>query len=268
MSAMNSPSDCDPRDFDPPTINESPDHDDSPPSFPQTSNPINLVVSPLFPITFAGGSISRRVAEIVAEDPDILVHNKSLSGAGILSQNSAGTRKSIPFSLNEFENTEFLCLQLGGNDFFSHKKIKQHFTNIEILKSDKNQKAFLKLLDSFFWSFTGKIVFIIGMIPRYLNVKCCYHHELTDNQLDSIFKLVKMINIGISKKCNFHTKRGKGKFVYLDPKVIIESLGVSWEAALHKDNIHLDKDINRLIGKEITRIIKCEVNLSKLKLKV
>ena len=151
-------------------------------------------------------------------------------------------------------------LQVGGNDFFSHAKNGKHFLSVEFKNSKYYKKAFSRLVDDFCWNFSGKVLWILGIFPRYL-FDCCPEHTISEQKRQGMFNLVKDINIDLSKKCLFHSKRTNSKFVYIDPTEILFSIGKNWTEALSNDNIHLKTEINEQLANEISKSIAKELTI-------
>ena len=164
----------------------------------------------------------------------------------------------FPHALTDFTNKSNVVVQLSGNDFFSHITTTdpytnlRHFTKLNIMKGSNDRKAFFKIIDSFFKNFEGQLVVVVGMFPRYININCCSDHRATQTEQKEIHNLVKLVNIGLSKMCNFHTKTGTAKFIFLHPESILQSAGLTQENSLHCDNVHLSDKANKILADAIT----------------
>ena len=186
-------------------------------------------------------SLAYVVGRGIHSDSLFHVENCSKSGAGILAQNCANTRRNNQITLTDFTNKSNVVVQLSGNDFFSHLTTTdpytnlRHFTKLNIMKGSNDRKAFCKIIDSFFKNFEGQLVVVVGMFPRYININCCSYHRATQTEQNDIHNLVKLVNIGLSKMCNFHTKTGTAKFIFLHPESILQSAGLTQEKSLHCD---------------------------------
>ena len=202
-------------------------------------------------VTFAGGSVARRLGEAVDRLGTFSVSNKAVSGGGLLKPNSDGTRRCQLIDLNQFVNEKNLVIQVGGNDFFAHSKEGEHITSIKVFKDKYSRKHFTDALHNFLTKFSGGSVWIILLFPRYLH-KCCNEH-VDKNTLQTIEDLTLYVNIAIKKQVDyFHTKMGKSVF-FLEPRLLHN---MEDKAALSKDNLHLTDTANDICAKKLISCIE------------
>ena len=205
-------------------------------------------------ITFAGSSISRRLCQALPDDPKLSTLDKTVSGGGILTQNKSSTRHSIFISLDKFKNDKFVCIQIGGNDFFAHQKSGFHFTNVQIFHSSGTVKKFCQIVNKFLSDFKGEIVWIVGLMPRYLNICCCSEHHLDEKNTANILSLVNKVNHNLQRMCDYFSKHQSKNIIFIDPKTLLPH-DVSWEDS-STDHVHLKSSINDHCALRLLHCIK------------
>ena len=204
-------------------------------------------------VTFIGSSVARRLCSALPDHDNIRAVNKTVSGAGILSQNKGQDRNSVFVSLESFVNDKFVCLQYGGNDFFAHENCEHHIKNVRIFSNCHHKKRFSETINQFLCDFKGDIVWIIGILPRYLNIKCCPEHKLKEETTSKILKLVNDVNRDLQKKCNYFDKQHGKKVIFLDPNSLLPE-PVLWENA-SDDQVHFSSSVNAHCAKVLLECI-------------
>ena len=161
-------------------------------------------------VTFVGGSVARRLGDAVSSSGQVSVKNEAVSGGGLLRPNADGSRHCQPIDLMKYVNDDFVVIQVGGNDFFSHSKSGKHITTVRVFTDSRSRKHFTNAIHEFLTKFAGRAVFIIGLFPswetvqwfpgcrqaselkqcaRYLH-NCCEQHKLDEKTMTDIEKIV------------------------------------------------------------------------------
>ena len=201
-------------------------------------------------LTFAGGSVSRRLGETVDRLQVFSVNNKAISGGGLLESNKDVMRRSKLINLNQLVNERNLVIQVGGNDFFVHTKNGKHITSFQTFNDKYSQDQFADAIQDFLRKFSGGSVWFVLLFPRYLK-KCCDKH-VDEIGLQKANDLVNDVNTMIKKQVDyFNREMGKSIF-FLDLQLLH---GLENQEALSIDNIHLKDSANDICAKEIISYI-------------
>ena len=205
-------------------------------------------------VTFVGGSVARRLGEAVSSSGQVSVKNEAVSGGGLLRPNADGSRHCQPIDLMKYVNDDFVVIQVGGNDFFSHSKSGKHITTVRVFTDSRSRKHFTNAIHEFLSKFAGRAVFIVGLFPRYLH-NCCEQHKLDDKTMRDIENIPVYVNIDIQGICNhFQTKVGKS-VICIPPEKLH---GLNHKDALASDNLHLKPSANRLCAESLLSELKLQ----------
>ena len=213
-------------------------------------------------VSFFGGSLAKRLGLAMREtnppfSVDLLA---TVSGGGLLDHDPQGVRYSNQISLDSVKTSDYVVIWVGTNDFFAHKKNGNHWTDIHLFQNRDQRRQFSQKLNDFLSEFTGKCVWILGLIPRYLNITCCDDHTLDEDTQTRIHAMVKRVNIDISRKAKYFTEINLfKKVVFVNPDVLGETGPVDWMTALSNDSIHLTDEMNNTIAQEMRNIISGEL---------
>ena len=206
-------------------------------------------------VHFAGGSLAKRLGMAVHKRKPVfkIDISEAVSGGGILE--STDGRNNVPIKMENLRNVQNLVLWIGTNDFFAHTKEKQHTKSFKIYSNRDQRKQFGKQLDELLENFNGDNVWIIGLIPRYVNISCCEDHQPDQVMINRIMEFTKTINIQLSKKANYFHKNNK-TVMYINPEdLACQNSSIDWKAALAKDSIHLSNSTNSECAKNIIQLI-------------
>ena len=209
-------------------------------------------------VSFFGGSLAKRLGIAIREtNPTFSVDlSATVSGGGLLDEDQKGLRFSRQISLDSLKSSDYVVIWVGTNDFFSHQKDGHHITDIHLFQNNNQRKQFRRKLDDFLSEFSGKCVFILGLIPRYLNISCCDDHHLGEDIVNQILSLVKRVNMEISQKANYFSNTDLSKkVVFVNPVDLGETPPVDWTTALSNDSIHLTNEMNNTMAQQMRNII-------------
>ena len=206
-------------------------------------------------VHFAGGSLAKRLGMAVHNRKPVfqIDTSEAVSGGGILEPTDG--RNNVLIKMKNLQDVQNLVLWVGTNDFFSHTKVENHTTSFKIYSNRGQRNQFLKQLDELLENFSGENVWIIGLIPRYVNISCCEDHQPDQVMINRITEFTKTINIELSKKANYFRRNNKS-VTYINPEdLACQNSSIDWKAALAKDSIHLSNSINSECAKKIIQLI-------------
>lgn len=212
-------------------------------------------------ISFAGGSLARRLGLSVQDATTSFSVDAShaVAGGGLLNPDQEGKRYSKTISLDSLKDVDHVVLWVGTNDLFAHQKEGKHVTDITLFKNKGNRNQFSKKLSEFLISYNGKTVWIVGLIPRYLNISCCDKHKVGEDTKTEVLNLVKVVNIDISRKANYFSKNGKN-VSFVNPEELANTSSLDWTTALDRDSIHLTREMNETFADNMRKIISAHLD--------